>query len=110
MVQFKEEKVKKRLHDLGYSPMLIDMELGGVENLHEALQQAFDAWLEGVESDFTFNTLSMTTIMEKRRCDYFNALSLMSLFIKKPEMIAPFLSIPPEIAGLHCGGCSGGEG
>jgi hypothetical protein len=104
MVQFDKEAAKKRLEALGYPAMTVDLELSAIGNIHENLQEVFDAWMEGVEKEFEFKGISLDQIRKKENCDHLNAMHTMSMLIRKPETIELFLSVSPEAFRRQCGG------
>jgi hypothetical protein len=104
MVQFDKETAKKRLEALGYPAMAVALELSAIGNIHENLQEALDAWLEGVEKEYVFKGISLSQIREKENCDHLNAMHTMSMLIRKPETIELFLSVSPEAFRRKCGG------
>lgn len=104
MARFDEEKAKERLTALDYHPVVAEMALTGIANIHDDLQSHLDAWLDGVETPFEFKGVSLVEIMEKEGRDYLNALFTMSLFIDDPAMIQTFREVPPEVFHRRCGG------
>ena len=79
MVEFNKERTIKRLKVLGYSPVLVDLELSAIANLHPDLQAVFDAWLRGEDLDFEFKGISLSKIKEKEGFD-FSCISFVSLY------------------------------
>jgi hypothetical protein len=104
MIQFDKEMAKKRLEALGYPAMAVDLELSAISNIHESLQEVFDAWIGGVEKEFEFKGISLDQIKQKENCDHLNAMHTMSMLIRKPEIIELFLSVSPEAFRRQCGG------
>lgn len=104
MVQYDESKVKNKLSALDYNPVVADLALTAIGNLHDDLQAAFDAWLAGQEQDYAFKGITIAEIMEREGSDYLNALFTMSVFIESPQMIETYRSVPPEFFRQHCGG------
>lgn len=104
MVKYNETKVKDRLSALDYQPVVADLALTGIGNMHDDLQAVFDGWLDGQELAFSFQGITVAEIMERESSDYLNALFTMSLFIKTPDLIETFRTVPPETFRRHCGG------
>jgi hypothetical protein len=104
MLNFSTKKARTRLKELGYSPVLMDLELSAIANIHSDLQAVFDAWLSGQDLDFEFKGISLSKIKEKEGCDQLNALSTMSMFINDPSSIELFESVSPDLFRRHCGG------
>lgn len=107
MVQYNKEIVKQHLEALDYPSIVIELRIDHFGKIHDALQECFDEWLEGNEIDFEFEGISLFEIMKRGRYDYLHALSMMTGFIKEPEEIPMFKSIPEFILQRRCGGAGG---
>ncbi|MFZ1983060.1 MAG: hypothetical protein WAU91_01525 [Desulfatitalea sp.] len=105
MVQFNKDKARERLRALDYHPVVIELDLTAIANIHPELQAVFDAWLLGDEQmDFEFRGITLPKIKAKKGCDQLNAIFTMSMFIKDPDMIELFESVSPEFFRRRCGG------
>ncbi len=106
MVKFDARQLRDHLVRIGYDSRFIDLEIISASNLHSDLQAVFEAWLvgEGKETEFEFQGVTLEDIKIQKGCDYFSALSTMSLFLKRPETIELFKKIPSFMFRRRCGG------
>lgn len=84
--EYDVEKAKELLiaegsHGRGLSEVVAN----NIANLHPDLWPAVTAWLNGEFTEYEFQGITLTQVMNKEKTSYINAIFSMSSLIKHPE-------------------------
>jgi len=96
-VLFFDKEVVKRImmEDKRYTEIWVDRAIPNLANCDASLQNVLDSYIvdRTIDSDFNVEGVTMRKIMNSWNCGFFQALSYMNLYIKKPELAKKTLTI-----------------
>ena len=86
----RKDLIKKLKEELGYDSYNAEEKAKRLEELIPEMIPLFMAWCKGDFVDYALGDVTIEYIMKKAYCNYLDAISWMSYFIKSPKAIEYF--------------------
>ena len=87
VLKFDKEVVKKIMVEEGYSVLMARTTIARLSELDAKLQPILDSYVSdrSLYTDFTIEDANIKTVMDWAGCDFWNGITMMQLYLEKPE-------------------------